>query len=150
MEALGTPIIVPRVNACAQPCDLCGRVCPSNAIQPFTIEEKSHLYLGTASVDRSMCIAWGAGRACMVCDEACPYNAIDASVSAEGVARPVVDERICVGCGMCEYVCPVEPRGAIRVNSSGDKRHLTRNEQRAIRELAEEETLEQGSPYPGL
>lgn len=150
LEALGTPIIVPRVNACAQPCDLCGRVCPSNAIQPFTVEEKSHLFLGTASVDRSMCIAWSADRACMVCDEACPYNAIDASVSAEGVARPVVDERICVGCGMCEYVCPVEPRGAIRVGSSGDKRHLTRNEQRAIRELAEEETLEQGSPYPGL
>lgn len=148
LEALGTPIIVPRVGQCAQPCDLCGRVCPTRAIEPFRVEEKEHLYLGTASVNRSMCIAWAKDRECLVCDEACPYDAISQQV-IDGLGRPVVDERICVGCGMCEWVCPVEPLGAIRVDSSGDKRHLTRAEQQSLRALAEEQS-DVSSPYPNL
>jgi Fe-S-cluster-containing hydrogenase component 2 len=67
----------------------------------------------------------------------------------DGLGRPIVDERICVGCGICEWVCPVEPLGAIRVDSSGDKRHLTRAEQRELRALAEEQPAGD-SPYPGL
>ena len=74
LEALGTPVIVPRVGACSQPCTLCGSVCPTRAIEPFTVEEKKHLYHGTASVDRSTCIAWAFGRECVICQEACPYN----------------------------------------------------------------------------
>jgi polyferredoxin len=146
LEALGTPVIVPRVGACAESCTLCGRVCPTGAIQPFSVEEKKHLYLGTASVDRSACIAWAFGRSCMICDEVCPYDAISPDVSAGGVLRPLVDERICVGCGKCEWMCPVEPLGAIRVNSSGDKRHLRREERRLLRDRAEQEKQE-GSPY---
>ncbi len=148
LEALGTPVIVPRAGACTQLCNVCGRVCPTQAIEPFTVEEKSHLYLGTASVDRSMCIAWVLGRECLVCDEACSYNAITQDVSEAGDKRPVVNERICVGCGICECVCPVEPLGAIRVDSSGDKRHLARSEQKLLRESADRKQEE--SPYPGV
>ncbi len=60
--------------------------------------------------------------------------------------RPVVEEAICIGCGICEFVCPVEPLGAIRVYSSGDRRHWTREEQREMREQAEQESAA-GSPY---
>jgi len=151
LEALGTPVIVPRVGPCTQPCNLCGRVCPTRAIEPFTVEEKRYLYLGTASVDRSACIAWAADKECLVCDEACPYDAISQKL-VDGRPRPLVDSRICVGCGMCEWVCPVEPLGAIRVNSSGDRRHLSRAEQRQLRQQAEEAGQEggAGSPYPGF
>jgi ferredoxin-type protein NapF len=140
LEALGTPVIVPRAGPCTQNCDLCGKVCPTRAIEPFTIGEKSHLYLGTASVDRSACIAWAFGRECLICDEACSYDAISQDVTPSGVLRPLVDERTCVGCGMCEWVCPVEPLGAIRVNSSGDRRHLRRQEQKLIRQQAGQES----------
>jgi Fe-S-cluster-containing hydrogenase component 2 len=116
-------------------------------LEPFTVEEKAYLYLGTASVDRSTCIAWAFGRDCMICDEACPYDAISPDVSEDGVLRPYVDENKCVGCGMCEYVCPVEPLGAIRVSSAGDRRHLTRHQQRELREQAEQEKTA-ASPYP--
>jgi ferredoxin-type protein NapF len=164
LEALGTPVIVPRAGPCTQPCNLCGDVCPTRAIEPFTVEEKTHLYLGTASVDRSTCIAWAFGRECVICDEACSYNAISQDVSEAGVKRPVVNERICVGCGICEYVCPVEPLGAIRVNSSGDRRHLGREEQKLLRKRAGQEQApaertegaggegpaQRGSPYPGI
>ncbi len=148
IEAFGTPVIVPRIGPCMQPCDLCGRVCPTQALQPFDVEEKRCIYLGTASVDRSTCIAWAEDKQCLICDEACPYDAISQRV-IEGVGRPVVDERVCVGCGMCEWVCPVEPLGAIRVGSSGDRRHLTREERWRLREQAGKDTASE-SPYPGL
>ena len=148
LEALGTPVVVPRVGACAQSCTLCGQVCPTRAIEPFTVEEKNHLYIGTASVDRSTCIAWASGRECVMCDEACSYDAISQDVSESGVLRPIVDERTCVGCGMCEWICPVEPLGAVRVNSSGDRRHLRREEQKLLRDQVEREK-QKGSPYQG-
>jgi ferredoxin-type protein NapF len=152
LEALGTPVIVPRVGPCTQPCNLCGDVCPTRAIEPFSVEEKTHLYVGTASVDRSTCIAWASGRECVVCGEACSYHAISQDVSEAGVQRPVVNEGICVGCGICEYVCPVEPLGAIWVGSSGDRRHLGRAEQRALRKQAgqEQAPAQQDAPYPGV
>lgn len=151
LEALGTPILVPRIGPCAEHCQACGQVCPTRAIEPFTGEEKPHLYLGTAVVDRSACIAWAAGRLCLVCDEACSYRAIT-QTTVRGQQAPVVQEEICVGCGVCEWVCPVQPRGAIHVSAGGDRRHWTREEQRLRRELAGpppggQETGAE-SPYP--
>ena len=148
LEALGTPILVPRIGPCTEPCNLCGQVCPTRAIEPFEIEEKRHLYLGTAMIDRSQCLAWAADRVCLVCDEACSYDAIS-QVTMDGVGRPVVNDRICVGCGICERVCPVQPQGAIHVYATGDKRDWGREAQRAWREAVEQEGAG-GSPYPGV
>ncbi len=147
LDALGTPVIVSRAAPCTQNCNLCGRVCPTRAIEPFEVEEKTHLYIGTASVDRSACIAWAFGRECVICQEACPYLAITQDVSGSGIPRPLVNERVCVGCGTCEWVCPVEPMGAIRVDSSGDRRHLRRAEQKLLRDQVEREK-QGGSPSP--
>jgi len=153
LEALGTPILVPRIGPCTQGCTACGGVCPVQALRPFTVAEKSYLYLGTAQVNRSTCIAWAQGKQCVICQEACSYHAITQDREHE-IGRPVVNPEICVGCGQCEWVCPVEPRGAIRVTSAGDRRHLPRAEQRAHREAAETATAAptEGSggesPYP--
>lgn len=154
LEAIGTPIIVPRIGPCTQECNACGNVCPARVIAPFAVTEKSYLYLGTARVDRSTCIAWAQGKQCVVCDEVCSYDAIAPDID-NGVGRPVVNQSICVGCGQCEFVCPVEPRGAIRISGAGDRRHQTRAEQRAhwetakaTRDQGEQETVG-GSPYPG-
>ena len=152
IEALWTPVLVPRIGPCAQACNLCGQVCPTRAITPFAIEEKAHLYLGRAIVDRSRCVAWADEKQCLVCDEQCSYNAISQHV-IDGLGRPAVDDHICVGCGVCERVCPVQPQAAIHVWASGDKRHWSRERQRAWREQASEPAEQEGaggSPYPGL
>jgi len=160
LEAIGTPVIVGRIGPCLDQCTACGHACPTSAIAPFTVAEKKHLYMGTANVDRSKCIAWAEDKQCVVCDEACSYDAIYQDNSGP-VGRPMVDAHICVGCGQCEWVCPVEPKGAIYVYSSGDRRHLSRAAQKAIRAgaaerqaaRAEAETRQDGateSPYPGL
>jgi MauM/NapG family ferredoxin protein len=125
LEAFGTPVLVPRIGQCTQACNSCGKVCPTEAIQPFTIEDKAHLYLGTAVIDRSLCLGWGHDRICSICAEACPYQAIyQQDPEGNPGKRPVVGEAICVGCGTCEKVCPIQPMAAIRVYSYGDKRHL--------------------------
>ena len=44
---------------------------------------------------------------CKACGDVCPKNAISFKTDIEGFWYPVVDENICVNCGLCEKVCPI-------------------------------------------
>jgi ferredoxin len=121
IEGFWTPVLVPKIGCCIQNCNGCGQVCPTEAIKPFTIEEKSHLIVGKAGVDKSKCLAWNSGRKCMVCAEYCPYAAVNFDRAGD-VDRPVVNYRKCTGCGACEHACPVQPAAAIRVRAVGTDR----------------------------
>jgi formate hydrogenlyase subunit 6/NADH:ubiquinone oxidoreductase subunit I len=60
-----------------------------------------------------------------VCDEVCPFNAIDSLEldTAGGKFKvPVVKEDLCMGCGMCEHHCPVNDFAAISVYRFGENR----------------------------
>jgi polyferredoxin/ferredoxin len=127
-DGLWTPRIVPRVGGCEKACHSCGQVCPTQAIRNLPAEEKTYAKMGTAVIDRSRCLAWEQDRACLVCDEACQYNAIDSrNETLQGITlgRPFVDERICVGCGLCESRCPIQGSAAIQVFSFGEERKRT-------------------------
>jgi MauM/NapG family ferredoxin protein len=120
-----TPKITPRVGWCEQSCYACGQVCPTQAIRRLPLEEKRFAKIGSAVVDRHRCLAWSQNRVCLVCDEVCPYNAITPRVveTGEGTSKvPIVNEELCMGCGMCEYHCPVLGRAAIEVFSIGENR----------------------------
>lgn len=132
LEGIWTPLLVPRIGECTQKCNLCQMVCPTQAIEPFMIDEKTYTYLGTAVIDRSQCIAWNGDKECLVCDEACSYNAVLQKVE-NGVKHPYVKTEICTGCGICENVCPIQPQAAIRVFSFGDKRHWSKEERKRYR-----------------
>ena len=121
IEGIWTPILVPKIGACTQECNACGEVCPTDAIKPFKIKDKTGIFIGTAVVHRDRCIAWNAGKQCIVCDEYCSYKAIVWKVK-DGAKVPFVDEEKCVGCGLCESACPIQPVAAIRVHSFGDRR----------------------------
>lgn len=129
-EGIWTPVLVPRIGECTRHCNLCSQVCSSQAIGPLEVSEKEHVFIGTAVIDRSQCIAWNSDKQCLVCDECCSYRAV-VWQTIDGVRRPFVEEHKCVGCGICENVCPIQPLAAIRVFSFGDKRHLSRQEQKA-------------------
>lgn len=138
LEGFWTPRLVPRTGYCVYSCTLCGQVCPSRAIRRLSIEEKMGsdrmrpVKLGAAAVDRTRCLAWGKNMTCLACEEVCPVSpkAIgvdEATVKRPGgeeimIGRPLVDPRKCIGCGHCEYVCPVEGAAAIRVFSAGETR----------------------------
>ena len=124
-----TPRLVPSQGHCEYQCNVCQHLCPTGAIQPFEIEEKANVKLGNARIDRNSCIAWYRDEYCLVCDEHCPYKAVYWKM-IDNRLRPFVDPQVCVGCGMCENKCPVNPVSAIRVYSQGEKRIKLKSGQR--------------------
>lgn len=123
LEGFWSAILIPRIGYCTRYCNLCGEVCPTHSIARFEVEDKPNIFMGTAVIDTSRCIAWYADRTCFVCEEACSYQAISQELK-DGRYRPIIDEDKCVGCGECENKCPIQPEAAIRVYSWGDRRSL--------------------------
>ena len=106
---------------CRPECTKCSEYCPTGAIELITREEKTQYHIGTASVDRELCIA-EKGTQCGNCAQKCPAGAISMVPGPGGVRIPAVNESICIGCGACEFLCPARPISAITIN--GRHEHL--------------------------
>lgn len=109
LEHMGTPIIHPRTTPCYL-CLKCPPVCPSGALRR-TLRRQEEVGMGTAVIDSTLCLAWQ-GTLCRSCYDDCPI--FDGALRMDDQLQPVVDSARCVGCGICEHVCPAEP-AAIRV-----------------------------------
>jgi ferredoxin len=148
VEGIWTPILIPRIGYCEPSCVLCGDVCPTGAIQKISEKEKLGLgqppvKIGTAFYDQGRCLPWSMGTPCIVCEEFCPTSPkaiwveeVEQQVrTAEPgpggepppmktvqLQRPHVDPALCIGCGACEKVCPVQDKPAVYVTSIGETR----------------------------
>ena len=118
LGGIWTPQLVPETGYCEYRCTLCGRTCPTGAIPALSQEQKMTVKLGLAVIDRSICLPWAEHKECIVCQEHCPVSdkAIKLDTYAGGLAKPYIDENLCVGCGICQNKCPVRPIRAIKVN----------------------------------
>ncbi|MCR5192546.1 MAG: 4Fe-4S binding protein [Bacteroidales bacterium] len=103
---------------CRPECTRCSEVCPSGAIRPVTREEKTDIHIGFAVVVPDNCLPYSEGVACGNCARHCPSEAIIMvpKPGDDSVMIPSVNEEKCIGCGACEYLCPVRPFSAIYVN----------------------------------
>jgi ferredoxin-type protein NapF len=124
LAGLWTPKLDLRFAACEQECNVCGKVCPTQAIRSLDLEEKTHAKLGTAVLKKEMCLVWAQDKLCLICDEICPYDAI-VFRTVDGYRRPFVVASRCNGCGYCEQRCPVEGDSAIVVAPIGQMRLRT-------------------------
>ena len=143
LEGLWTPTLVPRIGYCEPSCVLCSEVCPTGAIWQITPKEKGWVVgvgsqqnqpvrLGTAFYDRGRCLPWALATDCIVCEEWCPVSpkaiyveeaqVIDSAGGTKTLKQPRVDPSRCVGCGACEYACPLQEKPAIYVTSIGESR----------------------------
>ena len=122
---LWSPVVVPRLGYCDYSCNACGQVCPVQAIPPLSLEAKRQQIIGKAYIDENRCIAWADLKPCIVCEEMCPVpdkaikletvEVLDPDGHQVTVQRPRVVRERCIGCGICEYKCPVNGEAAIRV-----------------------------------
>ncbi len=133
-EGFFTPQMDYRRGYCDWSCNECGKVCPTEAIRPLSLVEKRRKVIGRAYIDHNTCIPWSEGRDCLVCQELCPVpekaivlvSAGQGEGQGQGQGREssraglrlprVVPER-CIGCGVCEFNCPVPNEAAIRVRA---------------------------------
>ncbi|MBR6432392.1 MAG: 4Fe-4S binding protein, partial [Muribaculaceae bacterium] len=106
-------------GACRPECVECSMVCPTGAIKPITVAEKSSTMIGHAVWVKENCLITTRGRHCGNCARHCPVGAIMMVPSnpddEESPMVPAVNTAMCIGCGTCEYVCPVRPFSAIYV-----------------------------------
>ena len=104
---------------CRPECTRCSEVCPAGAIRPIGVEEKTSIQTGHAVVVAMECISAKGEDECGNCARHCPAGAIVMVPTAPdddlSPSVPAVNEGACIGCGACEYVCPVRPLSAIHV-----------------------------------
>lgn len=125
LEGVGSPVLLPRLGYCDYSCNACGQVCPVQAIPPLSLDEKRVQVIGKAYINESRCIAWSDHKPCIVCEEMCPLP--EKAIQLEerevwgpdnvpvSIQLPHVLRDSCIGCGICEYKCPVGGEAAIRV-----------------------------------
>jgi ferredoxin-type protein NapG len=102
----GKPFIDAQAQACVVCADLaCMNACPSGALVPVPKEE---IHMGLAVLDAGLCLR-SHGEDCQICADKCPLGSRAISIPYPG-ASVEVHEPGCVGCGVCEMYCPVDPR----------------------------------------
>jgi len=124
-EGMFTPHLVPRLGYCEFNCTLCGQVCPSNAIKRLDVKEKQSFMIGLAVFDKDRCLPFAKDESCIVCEEHCPtydkaikfkeVRVLNKSKKEIMIKQPYVIDDLCIGCGICENVCPLKGNAAIRV-----------------------------------
>ena len=97
----------PKVFQRKAPCFLCMKcsdICPTDALHRTPIEKAG---MGMAFLDEKKCVDYQEQNhvMCWTCYERCPLKA-RAIVLQNGYTPTVTPD--CVGCGVCEYVCPVK------------------------------------------
>ena len=119
---------------CRTNCVQCSTVCPTGAIRRISVQDRTQIQVGIAAIQHDLCAITADNIQCNACFRVCPTNAITMEDSGQkenndkkensdkndnsDKKRPVVNLDRCIGCGACEYVCPVRPASAIRVEGN--------------------------------
>jgi len=128
-EGIWTPVLVPRVGYCEPVAHSAGQVCPTGALGSLLHRRKAgrglrqttgRSVLVRLSTTVADVLPWAMATDCIVCEEWCPTSpkavylqsaeVTDSTGNTKQVRQPYIDPARCVGCGACEYVCPVRDR----------------------------------------
>ena len=113
---------------CRPECNKCSQVCPTGAINPITVEEKSSIQVGHAEWNRKNCIVLTDDVDCGNCERHCPTGAITMILSdyrdLKSRKIPSINKHLCIGCGACENLCPSRPFSAIYIKGYPNHRTI--------------------------
>ena len=118
LDGIMMPVMDYDMSFCNYECVVCTQVCPNGALTPLQVEEKKATQIGKAHFFRERCITVVDETDCGACDEHCPTKAVRMIPYKDGLRIPEVDVSLCIGCGGCEYICPVRPRAIIVYGNS--------------------------------
>lgn len=111
-----SPLIEPRVTPCWL-CMKCPPQCPTGALDAG-LEQAHEVRMGRAVILEKYCYNFTGGIMCWTCYDRCPLRG-SAVILQHGITPTITDD--CVGCGVCEYVCPV--RAVHIVPAAEEKAH---------------------------
>jgi ferredoxin len=128
------PVMSYENGYCRPECVKCSEVCPTKAICPLTVADKSAVKIGTAQWVKERCVVIADRQPCDNCARHCPVQAITMIDNPDepqteqqngGGFRwgpppkkrliPMIDTEKCIGCGACENLCPSRPLSAVWV-----------------------------------
>lgn len=132
LEGIFSPKLSFRLGYCEYNCTLCGQVCPTGAIEKLASEIKKKKRIGLATFDKNRCLPYANATPCIVCEEHCPtadkaikFNEVEV-VNHKGqhllMKQPYVINELCIGCGVCEYKCPLEGNAAVSISRPDNSR----------------------------
>ncbi len=114
-------VLQPRMDyhsgKCDYYCNICSQICPSGALLPLSLKEKQETRIGTSEFVLGRCVVYTNGTVCGACAESCPTGAVRMVPYRGALTIPALNTDLCIGCGSCEFVCPVVPQRAITVRS---------------------------------
>lgn len=103
----GTPCIRPSQQPCVVCDDLsCMAECPSGALQNIPVDQ---IRIGLAVVSEGTCVR-SKGEDCTACVDLCPLGSEAICLDDQ---KKVAVLNGCIGCGVCEHVCPTLPKAIV-------------------------------------
>jgi ferredoxin-type protein NapF len=112
------PVMDYHRSFCTFNCTVCTDICPTNALKPLLLEAKKLTQIGKVFFIKDNCIVKTEKTACGACSESCPTKAVYMVPYEGNLVIPETNQDICIGCGHCEYACPVTPYKAIFVDGN--------------------------------
>ena len=116
IAGIGQPLMFPEKGFCDFNCNRCSTVCPAGALKPLTLAVKRRWRVGVVSYFKERCVVVTDNEACGACAEHCPTGALEMVDYKNGFTIPKVIPELCIGCGGCEYICPVRPLRAVEIS----------------------------------
>ena len=123
LAGMGQPRLSFEIGKCEYECRKCSELCLTGALRKLTPEEKRRCRIGEVHYYRERCVVVTDGTSCGACAEHCPTGALQ-MVPCEGhLTIPSVIRDLCIGCGCCQYSCPVtdEAGKAVMVHGAAEQ-----------------------------
>ncbi|MFC1724398.1 4Fe-4S dicluster domain-containing protein [candidate division KSB1 bacterium] len=132
LEGIWTPVVNAKAGYCIYECKICTEVCPAEAVEKLSLEDKKVFKIGTAIINRDLCYTYADGFNCTVCFDKCPlkekaikFREIEIwsfTGRLTRVKQIYIDPDLCTGCGICEYVCPRKDKSGIYITPEDEQR----------------------------